>query len=48
MYLPNMSSTIITLYNNQRINNNKTETALILLFMLFYLLYNNIRLVQYI
>lgn len=48
MYLPNMSSTIITMYNNQRINNNKTETALILLFMLFYLSYNDISLVQYI
>lgn len=48
IYLPNMSSTIITLYNNQRINNNKTETALILLFMLFYLSYNDISLVQYI
>ena len=49
IYLRNMSNTIIITYNNQRINNNKTEsTLLLLLFMLFYLLYNDITLVQYI
>lgn len=48
MYMPTLSSTIITIYYKERINNNKTEAALILLFMLFYLLYNDISLVQYI